>query len=91
MYCKLNPTSTPSTDGGGGGGIKAPTIFALIINPPDHDTRIHDVLLWSIAHLFNPKCTGGGGGGASEAPLNKFYRALKTAALSAAPLHDFFP
>ena len=32
----------------------------------------------------------GGGGGGVEAPLDKFCRARKTAALSAAPLHDFF-
>ena len=33
---------------------------------------------------------GGGGGGCSVAPLNKFCRTCKTAALSAAPLHDFW-
>ena len=31
----------------------------------------------------------GGGGGDSEAPLDKFCHARKTAALSAAPLHYF--
>ena len=31
-----------------------------------------------------------GGGGALEAPLDKFCRTLKTAALSTVPLHDFF-
>ena len=49
---------------------------------------IKDVIaVLKLVQLFNPTCTGGGG--ASEVSLDKFCRTRKTAALSAAPLHDF--
>ena len=43
-----------------------------------------------VSHICNLTLTALGGGGGLGGPPDKFCRARKTAALSTAPLHDFF-